>query len=117
VSKIGPVGMKDWNDEQQRWIGTIVEADEEACQITVLDVGSAAAQVEIDDWIQRAGPQGKEVERVTRSRPGHRIEDDTPRPVSAHRRPPTGRQGASQRANHLPAPHTSLRPLRAACSR
>ena len=46
--------MKDWNDEQQRWIGTIVEADEEACKITVLDVGSAATQVEIDDWIQRA---------------------------------------------------------------
>lgn len=54
MSKIGPVGMKDWNDEQQRWIGTIVEADEEACKITVLDVGSAATQVEIDDWIQRA---------------------------------------------------------------
>jgi len=54
MSKIGPVGMKDWNDEQQCWIGTIVEADEEACEITVLDVGSAATQVEIDDWIRRA---------------------------------------------------------------
>jgi hypothetical protein len=54
VKRIGPVGMKNWDNERQRWIGTIVEANEETCEITVLDVDSAATQVEIDDWIKRA---------------------------------------------------------------
>ena len=50
------IGMKNWDDEKQCWIGVI-------CQVMVVDgkesvhvydVERAETQVEIDDWIKEA---------------------------------------------------------------
>lgn len=51
------VAMKDWNDEKQRWIGTICQAfryPDGTEGIVVYDVESAETQVEIDDWARES---------------------------------------------------------------
>lgn len=53
----GIVGMKDWNDEEQCWIGTVCQAfryPDGTEGIVVYDVGRAETQVEIDDWARNS---------------------------------------------------------------
>jgi hypothetical protein len=48
------VGMKNWDDEKQCWIGVIcqiVQGADGKESIHVFDVERADTQVEIDDWI------------------------------------------------------------------
>ena len=49
------VGMKNWNDEKQRWDGVIcqVRRDDNGKEfIQIYDVGTAETQVGINDWIK-----------------------------------------------------------------
>ncbi len=51
------VGMKHWDDAKRRWHGVIcqVRRDDEGKEfIQVYDVGAAATQVEIEDWIKNS---------------------------------------------------------------
>ena len=51
------VGMKNWSDEKQSWHGVVCRVMEDASGkefVAVFDIGSAATQVEIDDWIKES---------------------------------------------------------------
>ena len=51
------VGMKNWDDAKQRWIGVICQimADENGKEfVQVYDVASAETQTEIDDLIKKS---------------------------------------------------------------
>jgi len=48
------MGMKNWDDETQRWIGIVCQVDEDNVAITVLDVMFAETQVEIDNKLKES---------------------------------------------------------------
>lgn len=51
METMAQIGTKVWCDATQRWLGAVVEVDQNNHAVMVLDIGTAETQIEIDDWI------------------------------------------------------------------
>lgn len=73
------IGVKNWNDEKQCWIGVICQVMKDSAGkeiIVVMDIETAGTQVEIDDAIRRSletrpwEKEGDGIARQVSERPG-----------------------------------------------